>query len=336
MKGKLIVTFSIIVISGLLYYACSESEGSENKPDEEEKVRSVSVEVTPLIGEEFMDYISVVGTVKPFQKARLSSNEGGRIKEIFKDKGSFVKKGDVILVIDNDILKANLDAARSQYELAAITFEKQEKIWKDNIGSEFQYLESKYRLQQSEANHKLITARYEKTFIKAPFDGVLDNKVYETGEHAPPGMPIIDIISTYKFKVEAGVPERYVGKINMGDRAVLNLKNVDSGEFTGKVTYVGTSILVDNRTFPVEILIDSRSKLIKPELAVEVNVINGEYESIICVPDEVVSRVDEGYIVYVEENGIAESRRIEILARTGDKIAIKSGLNDGDNLITVG
>lgn len=336
MKGKIIVTLIGIVVAVFLLNACSDSEGSEQKSDSTKKVRGVSVEVTPLAGEKFVDYISVLGTIKPFQKAKLSSDEGGKIREFRKDKGSFVKKGDVILVIDNDILKANLAAAKAQYDLAEITFVKQEKIWKDNVGSEFQYLQSKYRLEQSKANYNLINIRYERTFIKAPFDGVLDNKIYELGEYAPPGVPIIDIISTYRFKVEAGVPERYVGEINKGDRAVLNLKNVDSGEFGGRVTYVGTSIIVDNRTFPVEISIDSKSKLIKPELSVEVNIIKEEYDSIICVPDEVVSRVDEGYVVYLEEDGIAKLRNIEILSRTGDKIAIESGLNEGDNLITVG
>ena len=336
MKGKVIVILLGIAAAAFLFNACSESEGSENNSGKTEKVRSVSVEVIPLSGEKFVDLISVMGTVKPYQKAKLSSDEGGRIKEIRKDKGSIVKKGETILVIDNDILRATLDATKAQYDLAEITFQKQEKIWKDKVGSEFQYLQSKYRFEQSKANLDLIKTRYEKTFIKAPFDGVLDNKVYEIGEYAPPGTPIIDIISTYRFKVEAGVPERYVGKINKGDRAVLKLKNVDGGELAGKVTYVGTSILVDNRTFPVEILIDSKSKLIKPELAVEVSVVQYEYENLICVPDEVVSRVDEGYVVYLEENGIAVSRSIEILSRTGDKIAIQSGLKEGDKLISVG
>jgi RND family efflux transporter MFP subunit len=336
MKGKLIVTFIVIILTAFLLSACSDSEGSGTKADGSEKVRSVSVEVAPLKGGEFIDYITVVGSVKPFRKAQLSSAEGGKIKQYIKDKGSYVKEGDVVLITDNDVLKANLDAAKAQYELAEITFKKQEKIWEDKVGSEVQYLESKYKLDQSRANFDLMKARYEKTFIKAPFDGILDNKIYETGEYTPPGMPIIDLISTYRYKVEAGVPERYVGDIKIGDRAELKIKSVDSGKFEGKVIYVATSILTDNRTFPVEILIDEKSNLIKPELAVEVNIIRDIYENIITIPDEVVSRVDEGYVVYLVKDGVAESRDIEILSRFGDKIAVKSGLSEGENLITVG
>ncbi len=336
MKGKLIVTIAAILITGAILYNCSESEGAGNSGTETEKVRSVSVEVMPLKGEEFIDYISVVGTVKPYRKAQLSSAEGGKIKEYVKDKGSYVKEGDVVLITDNDVLKANLDATKAQYELAEITFKKQEKIWQDKVGSEVQYLESKYRLDQSRANYDLMKARYEKTFIKAPFDGILDNKIYETGEFAPPGMPIIDLISTYRYKVEAGIPERFVGDIKKGDKAVMKIKNVVNDEFTGQVIYVATSILTDNRTFPVDILIDRKSDLIKPEQAVEVNIIKGVYQNLICVPDEVVSRVDDGYVVHIEKDGIAESREIEILSRFGDKIAVKSGLNEGENLITVG
>ncbi len=332
--GKIILSaFSV----GLLLpavQACSDTEGSESMQTEE--VRAVSIQVKEIKSRQYTDYIPLIGVIQAVNKTSLSASEAARIGSIVQDKGSYVGKGDTILVMDNDVLKASLDAAEAQYKLDDITFEKQEIIYKENINSEYEFLQSKYRRDQSKANYELIKARYDRTFLIAPFNCVVDRRYYEIGEFVGPGIPILDLVSRDKFKVETGVPERYVGKIKKGDKARIKLKSVDAEELTGTVTYVGTSISTDNRTYPIEVVLDGNSEYLKPELAAEVYVRNGQYKNIFMIPEDVVMRLDDGYVVFVDENGIAKSKAVSILNRTGDNVAIQSGLSDGDNLIVVG
>jgi RND family efflux transporter MFP subunit len=325
----------LLLLSVAAIYSCSDAEGSENKTVEE-KVRAVSVQVKELNSREYTDYIQLIGVVQAVRKTALSSSEAAKINSVRIDKGYNASKGDTIIVMDNDILKATLAAAEAQYSLDQITFEMQEVIYKDNVNSEYQYLQSKYRRDQSKANYDLTKARYEKTFITAPFDGRVDRRYFEVGEFVTPGMPVVDLISAAHYKVEAGVPERYVALIKKGAKARIKLKNAAGDELEGVVTYVGSSILVDNRTFPIEVSINTKSIYLKPEVAVEVYVENGRYENIFLVPDEVVTRLDEGYVVFVEDNGVARSRPIEILNRSGESVAVKTGLKDGDKLVVVG
>lgn len=334
---KIFLVVILVTLSTFSLTSCSDTEGSnELKTENIADSRAISVEVEKTVGKVYTDFISVLGTVKSSQRASLSYAEGGKIEEVLKDKGSFVNAGDTIIVIDNDVLKATLDAARAQYDLDQITYEKQAQIYNENINSEYQYLQAKFRRDQSKANYELIKARYDKTFIAAPFTGVVDKKYYELGEFALPGAPIVEVINNNSYKIEAGVPERYVGQVTVGDKCTIKLKNISDGDIEGVVKFVGTSISTDNRTFPVEVGIHKNSKLLKPEVAAEVYIENGNYKNVITIPDEIVSRLDDGYVVFVEENGVARARSIKILNRAGSEVAVLNGLKENENLIVVG
>jgi multidrug efflux pump subunit AcrA (membrane-fusion protein) len=103
-----------------------------------------------------------------------------------------------------------------------------------------------------------------------------------------------------------------------------------------KISYVGSTINTDNRTFPVEIYIANKERKIKPELNAQVKIERVRYENVIVVPEEVVTRTDQGYVVFVEENGLAKMRVVNVAGRFANKAAISEGLNGGDNLIHVG
>jgi RND family efflux transporter MFP subunit len=328
----LIAIFSFVFILN----ACGEADGSDPNENGTEEGRASAVKTMKLKGEGFIDYINVIGVVKPIYKASLGYQEGGIIDRFKKDKGDYIAKGDTILIIDNKAIKANLNAALAQYDLAQITFEKQEKVYKENINSEFQYLKSKYDRDAAKANYELMLTRYDKTIITAPFAGVIDQKYYEEGEYALPGSPIVYLINGYNLKVEAGVSEIYVGQIKEGDRVQVSFKDIIPEPIHGKVTYVGTSVIPDNRTFPIEVAILNKSGLLKPELVAELFIENSTYENVMIIPDEVVLRVDDGFIVFVENNGYAETKKVDIITRFADKIAVANGLNEGDNLIIVG
>ncbi|MBN2572539.1 MAG: efflux RND transporter periplasmic adaptor subunit [Ignavibacteriales bacterium] len=338
MKLTKIISAIVFAIVLLFLYSCGNSDGKENdKTKEKEKLaKTTNVEVVELKNNSYTDYITVVGVIKPVYQADLTYQEGGIVSRFIHGQGSWVNKGDTILVIDNDVLKASLDAAKAQYELAQITFEKQETVYKDNINSEYQYLQAKYTRDQALANYNLVKARYEKTFIKAPFSGVVDKKFIDIGEMVIPGAPIVSIINTGSLKIEAGIPERFIGKINRGSNAKIYIQDILEKPIEGKISYVGATVSTSNRTFNIEINISNYNKLLKPEQSAEVLIEVEKYDNIISIPEEVVIRTDNSYVVFIANEGKAEMREIEILNRYEKKIAVKSGLKEGEKLIVVG
>lgn len=330
-KSLLVILFVVVALWALS--ACEEAEGNQTEASSE-NVNLVNVQVEKLTGGEFTDFVSVVGTVKPVNSANLSYLPGGIVKEIRIDKGQYALKGDTIAVIDNDVLIANYKAGKAKYELAQITFEKQEQIYKQNVGSEFQYLQAKLNRDAAKASYELMKAQLADTYIIAPFNGTVDYKFYEVGELAAPGTPIVRILSNKKLKIEAGVPEIYFGKIHKGVNAKIYFENI-AEPVTGKVVFIGESVISSNRTFPIEIDINTSIPL-KSEMLADVYLEIEKYNNVITVPDEVVTRSDHSYTVFVAKNKTAVRKDIEILKRYKNRVAIKSGLTEGDSLIVIG
>lgn len=333
MKVKLLI--GLFVLTALIQFTgCADSEANSEKVKEEKKY--TLVETMKVVPEEYSDAIFLIGTVKPSQIAHLSSLEGGKIKKFYAEKGSFVKTDDVILEIDNDMLKANLDAAKAQYDLAEINFKKQEQIFKESVTSEIQYLQSKYERDAAKANYELIKARYEHTFIRAPFSGFIDSKNFEVGEVVSPGMPIVSLINSSEIKVTAGVPENFVNDVKVGTACKLKFKDVDDKVYSAKVSFVSKTITTSNRTFMIEIKMLNPNQLIKPELNSEIMVERGKYSKAFLVPENVVTKTDIGDVVFVADGDVAKMRTVVVLNRIDNKAAIIDGLKSGDNLIVVG
>ena len=328
---SIIVTILLITISG-----CADSTGSDKNNSKQTEEPSVYVKTKPLKLVSFIDNIYVLGTAKAFQHANLSSDEAGKIKKFVNDKGSYVKKGDVIVLIDNDILKANLDAAFAQYQRAESIFVRQEIVYKQQVTSELTYLNSKFERDAAKANYELIKARYDRTFIKAPFSGIVDQKFAEIGETVMPGFPIVSLISMYKIKVVAGIPENYANIVKERSNVEVVFKDLDDAKYTSKVAYVGHTISTNNRTFPVEIILNNRDGKIKPELNAQIFIEIAKYENVVVIPEETLTETDLGPAVFIAKDGIAEMRIVEIISRSKNEIAIKDGLKDGEHLIVVG
>lgn len=340
MKNKIFVLSVIIiglVFSSMMIVGCSDSEANNTKETEKDaNDKFTLVEVKELIAEHYVDFISLVGTVKPLQIANLASIEGGKIKQFAKTKGNYVSEGETIVVMDNDVLKANMDVAKAQYDLAEMNFEKQEKIYKENVSSEMAYLQSKYQRDAAKANYELMKVRYNQTFIKAPFSGYVDAKVFEEGEVVAPGAPIVTLINSGTVKVAAGLPENYVSEIKQGNECTVTFKDLNDLQVKSRISFMAKSITTNNRTLPIEMMISNPSNQIKPELNAEVQIQRGKYDKMIIVPENVVSKTDFGYIAFVANGDKAELRRIKILNRRANQIAVSEGLKEGDKLIVVG
>jgi len=216
------------------------------------------------------------------------------------------------------------------------TFVRQEIVYKQQVTSELTFLNSKFERDAAKANYELIKARYDRTFIKAPFAGIVDQKFAEIGETVMPGFPIVYLVNMHKIKVVAGVPENYVNMVKERSNVEVVFKDLDDAKYTSKVAYVGHTISTNNRTFPIEIILNNRDGKIKPELNAQIFIEIAKYENVFVIPEETLTETDLGPAVFIVKDGVAEMRIIEIIGRSKNEIAIMDGLKVGENLIVVG
>ena len=335
-KNSLILP-AVLLLATLFVAGCKGDDSKEKEKTKKVEKKAI-VQVAPVRLENFTGFIDVIGQVKADKISKVGSATGGKIVRFNVEKGARVAAGTLICVLDNTVLKANLDAAKADLDLAEINLQKQEQIYNQNAGTEFQFLQAKYTRDAKKAMYEAVKEQYENTFVKAPFAGVVDTKHYEIGEVAAPGAPIVTIISD-NLKVEAGIPEAYVSSIKPGKKGSLIFLELDSLVVNSSVSYVAKSVDATSRTVKVEMRLPNNGKF-KPEMNAEVRIDDKVYTSVPVVPEEVVVKTDLGFVVFVvvKKNGVtvAEMRQVEILARSNNRVALSGNLNEGDSLVIVG
>jgi len=324
--------FSLFFIV-LIIPSCKNDDPAKNGAD----LQPIDVRVSVIHPSFFTDYIEIAGTVKALDDASISPEEGGVVKEIVVSKGRPVKKGDVILLLKDEVMKASFDAADAQYKMAELNVERQKGVYDQQGMSELQYKSLVYTRDAAKANADLMKARYERTRIQSPIDGTVDNIIPNVGEFAPPGVPIARVVNVSALKIQAEVPESYAASIAPGIPAVITIDALPGDTIRGTVGFVGSTVSAANRTLPVEVVVGNHKRNIKPEMITKVRLVREIRNNSILVNESLIQLVDRNRrIVYVDHDGKAEERQVQVGGRQGNRVEILSGLNAGDRLIVVG
>ncbi len=336
MKSKEIMQLIIVLLISGMISSCGNSDENNGQ-----KTQAVNVNIEIIKPSRLVDAIQVAGTVKAYEDVNISPEEGGVIKEWKVRKGQWVKKGDLIVVLSDNVVKAGYDAAEAQYQMTQLNLEKQKKVYDQQGISELQFKNFEYNRDAAKANADLMKARWERTQIRSTIDGVLDNtpagNLLNEGEFAPPGQPIARVVNNSMVKIQAEVPELYSGKVVRGTPAEVTFDALPGDTLRGKVSFVSSTVSSANRAMQIEIVLSNPFRKLKPEMVSKVKLMREVKENSILVSENLVQLVDrDRSIVYVENNGIAEERDVKSGGREGILVEIVDGLKLGDHLIVSG
>jgi RND family efflux transporter MFP subunit len=275
--------------------------------------------------------------VKAVDDVLLSPEEGGVVKEWKVEKGQQVSKGTVLVVLSDDILKPTYESALAQYNSSELTFQKQQKVFTEQAVSEWQMKTAEYARDATRAQADIMHARLERTKLRSPISGVLDDRLVDMGEMAAPGVPIARVVNMDRVKVVINVPERYAGVLKRGTSVAFSVIAYPGEVFKGKIQFIGSAISSDNRTFPVEAELSNPGRKLKPDMIARVKIIQESRASALLLNEEIVQHVDnDRLVVYVEHGGRAQERSVQLGSREGDRVEILSGLAAGDRVIISG
>ena len=301
--------------------------------------KPVPVAVKTVEPEKFMSYVEVQGRVDFDQNAVVAARAAGTITALNVQRGDRVSKGQVLATIDAAILTAGIAELKTRLDLTRIIFEKQERLWKQQIGTEIQYLQAKNNyeaLRNSLATQQQQLGLYS---VRAPFAGTVDDVLPKLGEVTAPGAPIVRLIGGAGGKVLAEVSEAYATKLNAGDKALVRIDGLaDGGEVPATVRTVSRSISAASRTFTVELRLKD-AKLaagLRPNMVAVVRIQDYANATAMTVPVDVVRHDEKDAFVFLAEDGKAVKRVVKTGASYGGQTEITSGLKAGDALITGG
>jgi membrane fusion protein (multidrug efflux system) len=327
------VMFLLVASTSFLLFSCGKSGAEAGSP----KVQPVSVKVEILKPQRLVDAIVVAGTVKAYEDVNLSPEEGGVVKEWKAKKGQAVKKGDLIVVLKDEVIKAGYDAAMAQYKMAELNLEKQQKVFDQQGISELQIKNLEYGRDAAKANADLMKARWERTQLRSPIDGIVDNTIPNEGDFAAPGMPLAHIVNSSMLKIQVDVPELYSASIPVGAPAIITLDALPKDTIRGRVAFIGSTVSSANRALQVEIVVPNPGLRVKGEMVAKARLVREVRNNALLISENVVQLVDrDRSIVYVENGGKAEERQLKFGGRQGILLEVVQGLNAGDRLIVSG
>ncbi len=337
MDSTLFTRFSFAaLVTALVLTGCGDTNAEKNSGTTAEE-QAVPVSVVTISTQSFVETLHLSGTIKAIDDITISPEEGGVVERWHAAKGEFVRKGDIIISLKDDVAKASYDAAQAQFESAELTYQKQKTVYAEQAISEWQLKTAEYARDAAKAQAHLMRSRWERTRITSPVSGLLDARYVEIGEMAPPAVPIARVVSINSVKVSINVPERYAGTIKRGTPLKLTVLAHPHDEFTGRISFVGAAISPDNRTFPVESVIPNTGLKLKPEMIAKVQLEQSENSRALLVDESAVQLVDRNrQIVYVANNGKAEERAVELGGRKGNLVQIVQGVNEGEKIIIRG
>ncbi|MCF1421706.1 MULTISPECIES: efflux RND transporter periplasmic adaptor subunit [Mangrovimonas] len=293
--------------------------------------------------EEFVHYLEIQGNVTTKNLITIYPEYNGILTQVFVKEGQKVNKGQILAKIDDGGLSQQLAQLKIQEDLAKTTFDRQKRLWEQNIGSEMQYLQAKSNYEtQAEAVNQL-KQQIGKTTVTAPFSGTIDDVITEQGNVVSVGMsPLFRLVNLSDMYIETDVPESYLTDIKKGKSVIVDFpilgKQIDT-----EIRQVGDYINPANRTFKVEVAIPNDDKSIKPNLTAKLKINDYTSEKALLIPQSIISENAQGeQFIYTvkdkqgENEGKAQKTIIKTGRNQGDIVEVLDGITDGEEIIMEG
>ena len=309
--------------------------------DENEKLTLVSnYEIKEKV---FNSYMEAQANLKTRKNVLILPEFQGTLEQIFVYEGQYVQKGKLLAEINDSGLKEQLEQLTIQANFAKENFERIERLWNNNIGSEIQFLKSKTDFESSQKMVEQMKDRLAKTKIYAPFDGEVDEIISNQGSNLIPGVSqILRLVNLDKIYAEASVSEKYISFIEEGTEAIVQVPLLGK-EIKSKIIQTGNFINPSNRTFRVEVPVENIDNKIKQNLDAKIKINIYSKKDAVVIPLRIVREDASGRnFVYVMNQDIKEG--VYVTTKTfislGNKnntdVEVTEGLKIGDMLVLEG
>jgi RND family efflux transporter MFP subunit len=299
------------------------------------------VTVMSLSNQDFNHFIELQGRIEAENIAYVTPRGGpGQVRAIYVKKGDAVRKGQLLLKLDDALVRSQISQVQSQLTYARDLYNRQQNLWKEGIGTEVQVLTARNNVTALE--RQISTLREQQSFsnVYAEISGIADDvniKLGETFSGSP--MQGIRIVNTGSLKISANIPENYVTRVKRGTPVEIVVPDVNNRVINSTISLISQTIDPNTRGFIAEAKVPYDGSL-KPNQVAQMKILDYSAKNVVAVPVNVVQTDEKGKYVYImEKEGdkmVARKKAVIIGESYGNAIEIKSGLTGGEQLITEG
>lgn len=332
MKRKIIMFSSLLVILLMGYFVWSKKQ-----TDKAAFLPPKSVVVVVQVSlQEMPTQVRALGSLRALHSADLAPEVDGVIESLPFSDGSVVKRGDVIIKLEDGTQEALLEQAMAQQQLTAVDYNRLKNLQTRGAVSKQEFDKSEADMKVAQAQVTLAQAELNKTFIKAPFDGQLGAVNDSVGQYVTAGSTLVNLVDKSQLIIQYNVPQQYLELLKLESEVTFQTPAYPNETFTGKVNYISPSIDIATRTIALQAVFDNPQGRLSPGLSGTVLQVISITPNAMIIPEEALVPSVTGYAVYRVVDGKAQSCPVEIGSRKNGKVQIISGLNPGDNIVVQG
>ena len=289
--------------------------------------------------------MTAIGTMEAVHGVMVSADLPGTVARINFDSGKAVREGDILVELDTRQERAQLASLEAQSELARLTFGRTKELVNAGVISRSEYDQATSQQKATEANVAEIRATIARKTIRAPFSGILGIRKVNLGQYLPAGSPIVSNQSLNPIYVNIGVPQQAAVHVHVGGKLRLTTEDIKDKVFTGSVTALDSEVDETTRNIQVQATLSNPEGKLRPGMFVQVELPVGANRPVIALPASAINYAPYGDSVFVITDlkdpqgktyrGVKQ-QFVKVEGSRGDQVAVISGLNPGDEVVTSG
>ena len=339
----LMLVLVALVIGGLGFFKFKQVQGLMTA-GANFKLPPTAVTTVTVKPEKWPSTFNVIGTMAAVQGVTVSADLPGTVDKIHFESGQWVKQGDILVELDTRQEKAQLANMEAARDLAHINFGRMEQLVKQGVLAKSDYDTAISSQKVSDAQVAEVKATIDRKTIRAPFSGVLGIRQVNLGQYLSAGAAIVPLQSLDPIYVNFGVPQQDAGQVKLGSTIHVTSDDLKKS-YSGKVTAFDSVVNESTRNVQVQATMSNPGNKLRGGMFVQVDISTGADRQVISVPATAINYAPYGDSVYVisdmkDPKGNAykgvKQVFVKVAGSRGDQVAIVSGLNPGDEVVSAG
>jgi len=329
----------VLMICALLTACGSDSSEAKRAPEQVAAEKAVPVTVMAVVARDLEERFTLPGSLEAWEDLTLAAEIAGPVDGVGPREGERLKAGEVILTIDSVTQKANLERDRVDAEVKLAALQRLERLVAEELVSRQEYDNAVSAYEAARQKFELSRIALEKSSVRSPVSGVLDSRFVERGEYVKVGDPVAAVVQVDRLKVLVDVPEKDVRYLQVGEQVEVLQAQIDTGETLtrpGKLVHLAYKADPVTRTYRAKVEVDNRDRQLRPGMIVRIEAQRRMLVGAVAVPLYAVIDNEGRKVVFVENQGKAQLRPVEIGRVVGDEVVIRNGLAPGERLIVKG
>jgi membrane fusion protein (multidrug efflux system) len=295
------------------------------------------VEVSPVVVQTVEDKFEAVGTIEALEKVTVVSEIDAAIEELPFNEGGFIKRGGIIAHLDDAQLAAEVaraDAIRAQSQA---TYERVKAVVDQGAGAPQDLDDAAAALKVAEANLAVAKARFDKTRIVAPFDGIIGARLVSVGTFLRTGQPIADLANIDEIRVTFSAPERYLSKLTQGAAVAVSTTAFPGYEVQGKIIVIDPVVDPDTRSTRVVARVPNSERKFRPGMSANVSAVLSQRPNSLTIPNEAVfGSGNQSFVFIVKPDSTVARVPLTLGTRLADVVEVLDGLEPGMTVVRAG